>query len=796
MSEQITQQQHTRPPPVEQGRPNNEYVPLMPTSAATKKRAAPAPSFSQAKTETFDDDTEETTTILSSSDIPTSSNNIPSNRAPVVPNNNVSNINNIVSNNSVNKGPSPFAQFISSYSYQSDKDALLQSKDRSVFKGQDDAIKNAKHDRGGLGHEFVLPKPFKQQKHESEMRDFPHKMELDWIRSDSGKLALMTVDRLRQQLLIGKPGEQAKRGDFCSQELIDELETEKNKLNDLDDRIFRRARTRANPYELIRGAIFQNRAAVKMANLDILADLTKTPSGQTKFHFADVCAGPGGFTEYVLYRTVGKGKKPDDQKNVVKGFGFTLKGDCDWQLDKFSPDSGLDLRDKINFQVNYGEDQTGDVLKSANIRHFSALVEKETGGGVHLFMADGGVSTEGVELQQETLLGHLILCQFLMMFETLAYGGNFVCKIFDTFNPFTVGLLYFVYQHFESFAICKPYTSRPLNSERYVIAKNLLVRKPEINSYMFDINDRLNAGENILKIVDIDDDKFKDYIMDKSNIQCLNQIEAFGFLTKAIEDQYYYVCDQKDMVNKCLREWDIPNRPDNMHQRQGGYNNNRGGRGGHYNNNRQNYHPQYQPYGNNNNQHQQRGGDNNNRPHNNYNNNRSHNNYNNNGGGGGGGHYNQQHQQQPGYDASLRNVQLPSNYQQGHQGSFPQNSNSNNPSPVRQQSHPYAKPPGNSPVGGGTRPHQQQQQQMVMGQQHAPDRHFNQQFKQALDNNGGGGGGGHVDHLGRVIPPPTVQHQPQPQQLLRNPQNIQPPPQQQQQLPSQPKPSHSAPEWI
>ena len=33
--------------------------------------------------------------------------------------------------------------------------------------------------------------------------------------------------------------------------------------------------------------------------------------------FADICAGPGGFTEYLLYRT----------KWHAKGYGFTLKGE-------------------------------------------------------------------------------------------------------------------------------------------------------------------------------------------------------------------------------------------------------------------------------------------------------------------------------------------------------------------------------------------------------------------------------------------------------------------------------------
>jgi len=42
-------------------------------------------------------------------------------------------------------------------------------------------------------------------------------------------------------------------------------------------------------------------------------------------YFADICAGPGGFSEYILWR---KGWD-------AKGFGFTLKGPCDFKLEDF-----------------------------------------------------------------------------------------------------------------------------------------------------------------------------------------------------------------------------------------------------------------------------------------------------------------------------------------------------------------------------------------------------------------------------------------------------------------------------
>ncbi|EFA84817.1 D111/G-patch domain-containing protein [Heterostelium album PN500] len=422
-----------------------------------------------------------------------------------------------------------------------------------------------KFSRGGIGYDDRLPYPFVKQKHKEETAEFEHRQILCWIKtSDSEYKNLNTCD-LESFLVVGDDDELPPRDEFCPYEKIEELEDKKSTLTDLDRNCFVKARARSNPYEWIKGAIFQNRAAVKMANLDKIATLIEIKPNQDKFYFADVCAGPGGFTEYTLWRMVGKGipveNKEQRKRCKTKGWGFTLKGECDWKLDKFTDDSGLKIGD--NFVVDYGPADDGDIQNEQNIRHFTQMVLKGTNQkGVNLFMADGGISTEGEELNQESILGHLILCQFLTMFEILSLGGNFVCKIFDTFTPFTVGLLYIIFKHFESFTIVKPFTSRPLNSERYVIAKNLLVYRPSnIRNYLYKLNQRLNDGENILRIIDIKDPVFIDFIRMKSLEQCDSQIRAFEYFTKAVEDWEYRVCDQEILKQNCLTEWGIPLDP-------------------------------------------------------------------------------------------------------------------------------------------------------------------------------------------------------------------------------------------
>lgn len=52
--------------------------------------------------------------------------------------------------------------------------------------------------------------------------------------------------------------------------------------------------------------------------------LTKDNMGEL-LYFGDVCAGPGGFSEYILWK----------RRWHAKGFGMTLRGPCDFKLEDF-----------------------------------------------------------------------------------------------------------------------------------------------------------------------------------------------------------------------------------------------------------------------------------------------------------------------------------------------------------------------------------------------------------------------------------------------------------------------------
>ncbi|XP_039285064.1 cap-specific mRNA (nucleoside-2'-O-)-methyltransferase 1 isoform X1 [Nilaparvata lugens] len=351
--------------------------------------------------------------------------------------------------------------------------------------------------------------------------------------------------------------------DFVDPDLLFKILEKKTVFDDLDPMSLNMAVKRANPFETIRHGIFQNRAAMKMANMDkVFGKMFTEPldhkgkplvGEKDLLYFADVCAGPGGFSEYVLYR-----------KNwQAKGIGFTLANETnDFKLADFmagTPES---------FETYYGAKGDGNVYDPENITSLTEFVMMKTDGvGVHFMMADGGFSVQGQENIQEILSKRLYLCQFLVALFIVRIGGHFVCKLFDIFSPFSVGLVYLMYRSFESICIHKPNSSRPANSERYIICKNKRSDCDGIRQYMFDLNLRLdelnNSDTDILECVPMSelkaDTKFFEYIVNSNNSlgerQLLHLVKTIVFCknTDLTEPK------QADLCVRSLKYWEVEN---------------------------------------------------------------------------------------------------------------------------------------------------------------------------------------------------------------------------------------------
>lgn len=96
-------------------------------------------------------------------------------------------------------------------------------------------------------------------------------------------------------------------------------------------------------------------------------------------------------------------------------------------------------------------------------------------------------------------------------------GGHFVCKFFDVLHEFTADLVWLLYQLFDTICITKPLTSRPANSERYLVCKGLRIERPEtLIAALIRISNTMETEpveSFINKTVFDEDEDFVDYIM-------------------------------------------------------------------------------------------------------------------------------------------------------------------------------------------------------------------------------------------------------------------------------------------
>lgn len=387
---------------------------------------------------------------------------------------------------------------------------------------------------------------------------------VEWL--PSCKEPVPSIETMREWKKVGpKKRNIDDESEFCTEETLNAVLSCKSIFDELEGEEMRRARTRSNPYETIRGAFFLNRAAMKMANMDAVLDFMFTNprhhdgrpvvGPNELLYFGDICAGPGGFSEYVLWRAKGE----------CKGFGLTLKGPCDFKLEDFFA-GPVEM-----FEPHYGVgglEGDGDIFRPDNQAAFIKFVYDNTDGlGCHFVMADGGFSVEGQENIQEILSKQLYLCQFLVAISILRTGGHFVCKLFDLFTPFSVGLVYLMYRIFDHVSVFKPVTSRPANSERYIVCKGMRNDSDPVRQYMHELNVDLNHYMSSTSVEDINEvvplsflqnnDAFFEYIcvsndsLGKLQIMNLKKIRAFTQNTTLYETR------QSDVRATLLKKWKV-----------------------------------------------------------------------------------------------------------------------------------------------------------------------------------------------------------------------------------------------
>lgn len=113
---------------------------------------------------------------------------------------------------------------------------------------------------------------------------------------------------------------------------------------------------------------------------------------------------------------------------------------------------------------------TKDLTLPSNIEN---IIETFKDNKVNLITADGGIDVEENDNYnfQESMNYKLFYSEILTAIGCQADEGHFIIKIYDIYTNVTNQLLHLLANLYSSVTIIKPKTSRPANSERYVVCK-------------------------------------------------------------------------------------------------------------------------------------------------------------------------------------------------------------------------------------------------------------------------------------------------------------------------------------
>ena len=229
----------------------------------------------------------------------------------------------------------------------------------------------------------------------------------------------------------------------------------KNKIN--NQKKWDIAKKYTNEYEFIFS--FNNEGVANVCPIsrsffkivEILADHTVFDRIGEQFTVATLCEGPGGFIQGIEFAA------PPSQ--VDKIYAITLRS-----TDKRIPDWKVKASDRL-YLID-GVDHTGNLYSIENIDHF---LERSGTGSCKLVTADGGFDFSSDFNSQENAFLRLLLCEVYTGMRAQKLGGCFVIKMFDLFRSETIQLMAILCECYNEVYIHKPCTSRPANSERYIV---------------------------------------------------------------------------------------------------------------------------------------------------------------------------------------------------------------------------------------------------------------------------------------------------------------------------------------
>lgn len=340
------------------------------------------------------------------------------------------------------------------------------------------------------------------------------------------------------------------------------LNVERNKIDKINSDVWKKVRWYINNYDFLVKEPIINRAFYKYWEIinvfNIFSDFKES---DMIFHCAEA---PGGFIQgtNTYFKLNSILQEPRMQTNVDSE-GFTLikkyNKKKDYRIYTISLNKNLSEYRNYNLPsynkkvinkmvcVTYGMDNTGDINNLNNIKYIKNQMNSE---GSYLITADGGFD-EGTDFNNKEQLHYLlILNEIYSAISLQKKGGHFILKVFDIFTLTSINLLYLLNIVYSNVFIYKPKTSRPTNSEKYIICKDFNITNENRNIILCKL-------ERLSKELKETENKYKYNSFVIFNSIPLSFIERIKIMnTKLLDTQYEHL---RVAINYCKNEEFIKN---------------------------------------------------------------------------------------------------------------------------------------------------------------------------------------------------------------------------------------------
>jgi len=179
-------------------------------------------------------------------------------------------------------------------------------------------------------------------------------------------------------------------------------------------------------------------------------------SGSGPIVSAHLAEAPGSFVQSLIFFREKYYKKSDYEKDEHYVISIMEDG---------VPNFKKDFKSEYS-RVKIYEQDGGDLTNMKSIEKFVKFSKK-----ADLITADGGFIWNDENFQEQEAY-KLIIGEILTALKIQNKSGSFILKLFEIYTDISIKIISILSSVYETTIITKPLTSRPSNSERYIVCKD------------------------------------------------------------------------------------------------------------------------------------------------------------------------------------------------------------------------------------------------------------------------------------------------------------------------------------